>query len=114
MTTVKQPKNWTPDPANESVLPIRSDEIEAFETEVENFRAGKWDENAFMAFRLKQGVYGQRQPDAQMVRIKLPFGGINAKQLNALGRIAAEFAPLKKGHLTTRENMQFHHIQLQH
>ncbi len=113
MTTVQRRRKWAPDAANASVLPVQAGEIEVFEREVERFRAGEWEENAFMAFRLKQGVYGQRQPDAQMVRVKLPFGGVNAAQLEGLGVVAERFAPLKKGHLTTRENMQLHHISLQ-
>ena len=44
------------------ILPILMDEIDGFEKEVEKFVQGEWDPNAFMAFRLKQGVYGQRQP----------------------------------------------------
>ena len=112
MTIQTQRPRWTPNPDGQHVLPIVPEEIEDFEREVKRFRAGEWDENQFMAFRLKQGVYGQRQPDEQMVRVKAPFGGLTADQLDALGKIAEEFAPLKKGHLTTRENIQFHHVFL--
>tara|TARA_A100001037_G_scaffold104672_1_gene95153 strand:- start:2596 stop:4179 length:1584 start_codon:yes stop_codon:yes gene_type:complete len=48
-----------------------------------------------------------------MMRIKAPFGGINADQMDALGILSEKFAPLGKGHVTTRENFQFHHIPLE-
>jgi sulfite reductase beta subunit-like hemoprotein len=99
-------------PKTQRVLEIIPEEIEDFETQVKKFRAGEWDETKFQAFRLKQGVYGQRQPDSQMVRIKAPFGGLTADQLDALGEVARRFAPLKKGHVTTRENFQFHHVSI--
>jgi sulfite reductase beta subunit-like hemoprotein len=92
------------------VLP---EEIVNFEEQVARFRAGEWSENDFMAFRLRQGVYGQRQADAQMFRIKVPFGGLTADQLDALGIVAERFAPMNKGHVTTRENFQFHHMTLE-
>ena len=112
MTIQTQRPRWTPNPDGQRVLPIVPEEIEDFEREVKRFRDGEWEENQFMAFRLKQGVYGQRQADQQMVRVKAPFGGLTADQMDALGKIAEEYAPLKKGHLTTRENVQFHHIFL--
>lgn len=112
MTTETQKPKWTPNPEGQRVLEIRPGEIEDFEREVERFRNGEWEEAQFMAYRLKQGVYGQRQADQQMMRIKAPFGGLTADQLDVLGKVAGEYAPLKKGHLTTRENVQFHHIFL--
>ena len=50
-----------------------------------------------MRFRLRQGVYGQRQPERQMVRIKAPFGGLTARQLEVLGDVSEKYAPLNKG-----------------
>ena len=87
-------------------------EVEEFEAGVKRFQAGDWDPTDFMAFRLRQGVYGQRQPDVHMFRIKFPFGGMTAEQLDMMGEIVAEYAPLNKGHVTTRENIQLHHIPL--
>jgi len=94
------------------VIPIEPGEIEDFETQVKRFRAGEWREASFMAFRLRQGVYGQRQPNEQMIRIKAPYGGLTADQMDALGDAAEKYAPLKKGHITTRENVQIHHVSL--
>ena len=113
MTTVNRTTNWAPNPDTQSILNVIPDEIAEFEEQVERFRAGEWEENEFMAFRLKQGVYGQRQPDAQMVRIKFPFGGINDLQMDAVGEVVEKFAPLGKGHLTTRENIKIHSVLLQ-
>ena len=93
-------------------MPILADEIETFEEEVQRFRDGEWDTTEFTRFRLRQGIYGQRQPDRQMIRVKVPFGGLTAAQMDALGQISDRFAPLKKGHLTTRENVQYHHVPL--
>ena len=95
------------------VIEIRPEEIEDFDLQVKRFQAGEWDETEFQAFRLKQGIYGQRQPDAQMVRVKVPFGGLTAEQMDALGEVSARFAPLNKGHVTTRENVQIHHVKLE-
>ena len=71
-------EKWTPNPAGKRVLPILADEIETFEEEVRRFRNGEWDDTEFTRFRLRQGIYGQRQPDRQMVRVKVPFGGLTA------------------------------------
>ncbi|MEE8442437.1 MAG: nitrite/sulfite reductase [Dehalococcoidia bacterium] len=95
------------------VIPIIPEETDEFERETKRFRAGEWDPNRFIAWRVMRGVYGQRQLDAQMFRVKIPYGGLTAEQIEALGIIARDIAPLKKGHFTTRENMQFHHITLE-
>ena len=95
------------------IIDVIPEEIDDFELQVRRFQAGEFDETEFLAYRLKQGVYGQRQPDAQMMRIKIPFGGLKADQLDALGEVSAQFVPLNKGHVTTRENIQFHHVKLQ-
>ena len=100
-------------PKTQGIIEVLPEEIDEFEKEVKRFQAGEWQPNDFMAFRLRQGVYGQRQADVQMVRVKAPFGGLTADQLDALGEFAGRYAPLNKGHVTTRENFQFHHIKLE-
>ena len=100
-------------PKTQGILEILPEEIVDFEKQVARFQAGEWNPNDFMAYRLRQGVYGQRQPESQMMRIKAPFGGINADQMDALGILAEKYAPLGRGHVTTRENFQFHHIPLE-
>ena len=69
-------------------------------------------EDEFIKFRLKQGVYGQRQPDVQMIRVKLPFGGITPEQMESFADVIEKYVPLNKGHITTRQNIQMHHIPL--
>ena len=99
-------------PRVQGIIDVMPEEIDEFEAEMERFRAGTFDPTSFQSFRLKQGVYGQRQPDVHMMRVKVPFGGLKADQLDALGEVSARFAPLNKGHVTTRENFQFHHVPL--
>jgi len=94
------------------ILPVLEQELEDFTTEATRFLDGKWEENQFIGFRLKQGVYGQRQPGVQMVRCKLPLGGVTPDQLDAFAEVAERFAPLRKGHITTRQNIQYHHVPL--
>ena len=94
------------------ILPILQREFEDFETESNRFLAGDFPENQFIGFRLKQGVYGQRQPGVNMIRVKMSLGCVTADQMDAFAEVAENYAPLRKGHLTTRENFQFHHIPL--
>jgi sulfite reductase beta subunit-like hemoprotein len=94
------------------VIPILDDELTDFRTEARAFLDGQQDETTFIKFRLKQGVYGQRQPARQMIRCKLPFGGVSPEQLEALADVAETYAPLRRGHITTRQNIQFHHVPL--
>ena len=94
------------------VIEILDEEFADFTTEAQAYLAGRRVEEKFVGFRLKQGVYGQRQANVQMIRVKLPFGGVTADQLDAFAEVAERFAPLQKGHITTRENIQLHHIPL--
>ena len=105
-------KDWVPSPDFAHVLKIDGPEIANFEDQVKLFQSGEKDEVEFLRFRLRQGVYGQRQPDRQMIRVKLPFGGVTAHQMDVLGEVSEKYAPLKKGHITTRENVQYHHVPL--
>jgi sulfite reductase beta subunit-like hemoprotein len=94
------------------VIPIIEREFDDFDNEAEQFLAGKLAEDQFIGFRLKQGVYGQRQPDVQMIRVKLPFGGVTPEQMEAFADVVERYAPLNKGHITTRQNIQIHHVPL--
>lgn len=96
-----------------AIIPFMEDEIQRFDAEVDRFSAGELDNTVFTPFRLRQGVYGQRQPDVQMIRVKLPGGIISAEMLDCFGDIAERYAPLQRGHITTRENIQLHHIPLE-
>ena len=94
------------------IIPILDREFDDFDTEATKFLGGETPENEFIGFRLKQGVYGQRQPDVQMIRVKLPFGGITPEQMDAFADAIEKYVPLNKGHITTRQNIQMHHIPL--
>ena len=74
---------------------------------------GQMDEDQFRLFRLGNGIYGQRQGGRhQMVRIKAPYGSITPPQLEALADIADSYSR-GWGHLTTRQNIQFHFVELE-
>src|SRR5438067_4881145 len=94
------------------VIPILEREFDDFDTESTRFLKGDVEQDEFTKFRLKQGVYGQRQPDVQMVRVKLPMGGVTAEQLDAFAAGIEKYVPLRKGHITTRQNIQMHHVPL--
>ena len=99
--------------ARPSIIQYLDEEIADYEGKVKEFRNGEIPEDEFMSFRLRLGVYGQRQLDAQMFRIKIPGGLVHADQMDAIGEIAERYAPLRKGHITTRENVQLHHLKLE-
>src|SRR5215210_5652876 len=94
------------------VIPVLEREFDDFDTESEKFLGGDIAEEDFIGFRLKQGVYGQRQADVQMIRVKLPFGGITPEQMEAFADVVEKYAPANKGHITTRQNIQIHHVPL--
>ncbi len=108
--TLENPETYENVPGH--VIPIIEREFDDFDSEAEQFLAGELAEDQFIGFRLKQGVYGQRQADVQMVRVKLPFGGVTPEQMEMFGQVVEQYAPLNKGHITTRQNIQIHHVPL--
>ena len=95
------------------VIPVNYAEIDEFAGRVLAFRAEQENPDDFTRYRLRLGVYGQRQNDEQMMRVKIPGGIVSSEQLEVLGEIADRLAPLRKGHITTRENIQYHHLKLE-
>lgn len=91
--------------------PIVAKEIIDLEKKIRLFREGKINEEKFRSLRLTRGVYGQRQPGVQMVRIKLPFGKLTVKQLLRIADISDEYASSNL-HLTTRQDIQIHYVSL--
>jgi len=88
-------------------------DIQKFERSLEGYLAGEIEEDVFKVFRLANGVYGQRQGGHdQMVRIKAPYGAIAPTQLDALADISEKYSRTW-GHLTTRQNVQFHFVDLE-
>lgn len=86
-------------------------DIDEFVEVLRRYEAGELDADAFRTFRLTRGVYGQRQPDVQMIRVKVPGGLLTVPQLEALADVATEFSR-GFGHITTRQNIQFHFVKL--
>ena len=85
----------------------------SFEDGARRFIAGEIDDDVFRVMRLNQGIYGQRQGGYnQMVRVKIPYGRVEPDQLEMLGYIAETYSR-GWGHLTTRQNVQFHFVQLE-
>ena len=93
--------------------PAQLADIEKFERQLERYLAGELEEDVFRVFRLNNGIYGQRQGGHnQMVRVKAPYGAITPEQLDAMAHVADEYSR-GWGHLTTRQNVQFHFVQLE-
>ncbi len=115
-------------------------EVEIFETERALRKQGKVDERVFAETRLRRGVYGQRYDNGQrhdgkkvqqlafpsgtntkgpttvwdapgMQRIKIPFGGLNARQLEAVAELAEEYSD-GIAHITTRQDFQLHYVHI--
>ena len=93
--------------------PEIEEELRNFEDGARRFIAGEIDDDVFRVMRLNQGIYGQRQGGFnQMVRVKIPYGRVEPDQLEMFGYLAETYS---RGwaHLTTRQNVQFHFVQLE-
>ena len=91
--------------------PIVQKDIVDLEKKIREFRDGKIHDEKFRSLRLARGIYGQRQPGVQMIRIKLPFGKVSFKQLLRIADISDEYASSNL-HLTTRQDIQIHYVSL--
>jgi len=116
-------------------------EIDIFETQIELRKQGKIDERVFAETRLRRGIYGQRYDNGQrhdgqkiqklkiaaggltkgpdtvwdapgMMRIKVPFGGLNAEQMETLADLSEEYAD-GISHVTTRQDIQYHFVHIE-
>src|SRR5213594_3338388 len=115
-------------------------EINIFATQIELKRQGKIDERIFAETRLRRGVYGQRYDNGQrhdgqkvqkiklpsrsltkgpetvwdapgMMRIKIPFGGLNPEQMEVLANLSEEYSD-GVSHITTRQDIQYHFVHI--
>ncbi|MGO3307787.1 MAG: nitrite reductase, partial [Sphingobacterium sp.] len=91
--------------------PVVAKEIIELEKKIRAYRNGNIVEDRFKSLRLARGIYGQRQPGVQMVRIKLPYGKITFKQILKVADISDEYAS-RNLHLTTRQDIQIHYVSL--
>ena len=80
-------------------------------TKIQEFKDGKVDEEKFRSLRLARGVYGQRQPGVQMIRIKLPYGKVASNQLRRISDVSDEYSRGRL-HITTRQDIQIHYVDL--
>ena len=124
----------------EQMSPQLTEELDQFETEIHLKKQGKLDDRVFAETRLRRGAYGQRYDNGRrhdgtktqsldfpcgtltkgpgtawdapgMLRIKIPYGGLNARQLEILGELAEEYSD-GIAHVTTRQCIQLHFIQI--
>lgn len=91
--------------------PIVSKEIIELERKIRLFREGTLDSEKFRSLRLARGIYGQRQPGVQMVRIKLPYGKVTTEQLDRISDVSDKYATGNL-HITTRQDIQIHFVSL--
>lgn len=95
----------------QTLTPEAQADIHELSDFIGQFRQGEIPEDRFKSFRLTRGVYGQRQPGVQMVRIKLPYGRVTGNQLEVMADLAEKYGHGNL-HLTTRQNIQLHHVPL--
>jgi len=132
-------KTWQ-DLLQDRMDPELAREIEIFETQIELRKRGELDEKIFAEQRLRRGAYGQRYDNGQrhdgektqtidygrdltkgpdtcfdapgMMRIKIPYGGMTAEQMNVMADISEEYA-VGVSHVTTRQDIQMHYIHIE-
>jgi sulfite reductase beta subunit-like hemoprotein len=110
--TVTANSNIAPAPFPRDLYEEQLRDIDRFEIAIEQYLAGEITEDVFRVMRLSNGIYGQRQGGTnQMVRIKLPAGSIRPDQLELMADLATDFSR-GWGHITTRQNIQFHFVEL--
>jgi sulfite reductase (ferredoxin) len=91
--------------------PIVEKDIIDLEKKIKQFRDGQIPDEKFRSLRLARGIYGQRQPGVQMIRIKLPFGKMTFAGWKRIADISDEYATSNL-HLTTRQDVQIHFVSL--
>ena len=106
MTQLTNPTDVSP------IHPEMEADIVKFEEMLADYQAGRIAEDVFRVFRLNNGIYGQRQGGtSQMVRGKVPYGAMTADQLDLLADVVDDHSR-GWGHITTRQNIQFHFVEL--
>ena len=91
--------------------PVVENDIIDLADKIAKFKNLQIDEEKFRALRLARGVYGQRQPGVQMIRIKIPYGKMTFRQLRRIADLSDEYASSKL-HATTRQDIQIHYVSL--
>ncbi len=100
-------------PPAEFDLEAATADIAKFDEQLRRYLDGDLEDDVFRIFRLNNGVYGQRQGGHnQMLRVKLPYGTVSPDQLDMFALVADTYSR-GWGHITTRQNIQFHYVQLE-
>lgn len=84
--------------------------VEQYRDQTQRFLAGSLAEDEFLALRLMNGLYIQRQ--APMLRVAIPYGLMSAVQMRKLAHISRKY-DRNYGHFTTRTNIQFNWPKLE-
>jgi len=84
--------------------------VAQYRDQLRRFLAGELGEDEFRPLRLQNGLYVQRH--APMLRVAIPYGLLEARQLRMLANIARRY-DRGYGHFTTRQNIQFNWIRLE-
>jgi sulfite reductase (ferredoxin) len=87
-------------------------DVDKFREVLAGYQTGDVTEDVFRVFRLTNGIYGQRQGGTnQMVRVKVPYGSMQPEQFDMIANLVERYS---RGwaHITTRQNLQFHYVQL--
>ncbi|MER5174734.1 MAG: nitrite/sulfite reductase [Candidatus Nitrosocosmicus sp.] len=89
------------------------EESEYFANKVKLFRQDQLNADEFRRFRLQNGAYGSRlNSDFSMIRIKVPGGDISPEQMEKIANLAESFS-IGSAHVSTRQNIQLHWVQLE-
>ena len=97
------------------IIPILEREFDDFDSEADKFLDGDTPEDQFIGFRLKQGVYGQRQADVQMMpRQAARSAASTPSRWTRSPTSSRSTRRSTRAHITTRQNIQIHHIPLTH
>lgn len=95
------------DEIDQAIVDARVDE---FRDQVARRLSGELDEDHFKPLRLKNGLYLQLH--AYMLRVAIPYGTLNGRQMRKLGDIARRY-DRGYAHFTTRQNLQYNWIRLE-
>ena len=94
------------DTYDQAIVDARVDE---FRDQVQRRLAGQITEDQFKPLRLMNGLYLQLH--AYMLRVAIPYGTLDGRQMRMLGHIARKY-DRGYGHFTTRQNIQYNWIKL--
>jgi sulfite reductase (NADPH) hemoprotein beta-component len=95
------------DKYDQAIVDARVDE---FRDQVARRLSGAISEDQFKPLRLKNGLYLQLH--AYMLRVAIPYGTLNSRQMRMLGHIGRKY-DRGYGHFTTRQNIQYNWIKLE-